>query len=98
MKNVIAICLVTAAVLMGCGEKSGAAVSGTYADKDGSKLVFEGGKVKALGSSTARETDFTVSGNTLKYKFPNGYQVEATVNGDGTTFATNYGYVYKKVN
>lgn len=97
MKSIIVIFIVTAVALAGCGEKSGAAsVSGTYVDKDGSKLVFDGGKVKALGTSTARETDFTVSGNTLKYKFPHGYPVEATIRGDGT-FTTNYGYVYKKV-
>ena len=40
-------------------------------------------------------TDFTATGNTLKYKFANGFPVEATINGDGT-FTTNYGYVYKK--
>lgn len=95
MKKIAAIFIVIAA-LTGCGEKSGSAsVSGTYVDKDGSQLVFDGGKVKLVGSPG--ETDFTVTGNTLKYKFPKGYPVEATVNGDGT-FTTNYGYVYKKVN
>lgn len=63
---------------------------------DGSKLVFDGGKVKVPGSATTGEADFTVIGSTLKYKFPNGMQVEATINGD--SFTTNYGYVYKKVN
>ncbi|WP_432735538.1 hypothetical protein [Ralstonia solanacearum] len=96
MNKIIAILIVTAtATLAGCGAKSGSAsVAGTYVDKDGSKLVFEGSKVKAVGGTSA-ETDFTVTGNTLKYKFANGFPVEATINGDGT-FTTNYGYVYKK--
>ncbi|VVE43985.1 hypothetical protein PHO31112_04302 [Pandoraea horticolens] len=94
MKNFVAALLFVTATLSGCGEATHQTISGTYADKDGSTLVFEGGKVKVPGIAD-RETDFTVSGSTLKYKFADGYPVEATLSGDG--FTTNYGYVYKKV-
>lgn len=93
--NKIAAIFIVIAALTGCGEKSGSAsVSGTYVGKDGSQFVFDGGKVKLVGSPG--ETDFTVTGNTLKFKFPKGYPVEATIDGD--SFTTNYNYVYKKVN
>jgi len=97
--NIIAICIIAIVALAGCGEKPGATISGTYVDKDGSKFVFEGGKVTSPATATdhAVTTDFTVTGNTLKFQFPNGYPVEASINPNGT-FTTNYGYVYKKVN
>ncbi|VVE54372.1 hypothetical protein [Pandoraea anhela] len=94
MKNIVATLLFVTATLSGCEEATHKPIAGTYADKDGSMLVFERGKVKVPGIAH-REAVFTVSGNILKFKFSDGYPVEATVSGD--SFTTNYGYVYKKV-
>lgn len=88
-----------ALLVAACGENSSAPnLVGSYQTRDGKDtLIFDGkGKVGTTVLGRYSETTYVVEGGSVRYKFPDGLELKAKINDDGSlTSITGTQYVKK---